>query len=119
MIVRGGKDTSVRWWTWAGYRANVTLAATLSSVADPLQRPTGTYLRLREDVTAEEWRKVAAEAAEHLCLPSVDPRALSGLKFNAALPVRLAESTLAARLANLDGALATLREPTRFTRFDA
>ncbi|MFJ3724970.1 DEAD/DEAH box helicase [Streptomyces sp. NPDC090045] len=119
VIVRGGKDTSVRWWTWAGYRANVTLAATLSSVADPLQRPTGTYLRLREDVTAEEWRKVAAEAAEHLCLPSVDPRALSGLKFNAALPVRLAESTLAARLANLDGALATLREPTRFTRFDA
>jgi ATP-dependent Lhr-like helicase len=38
LIARGGKD--VRWWTWAGYRANATLGATLSSIADPVQRPT-------------------------------------------------------------------------------
>ena len=30
----------MRWWTWAGYRANATLAATLTAIADPLQRPT-------------------------------------------------------------------------------
>jgi ATP-dependent Lhr-like helicase len=34
LITRVGRD--VRWWTWAGYRANATLAATLQSVADPL-----------------------------------------------------------------------------------
>ncbi|MFC8671180.1 DEAD/DEAH box helicase [Streptomyces griseorubiginosus] len=115
VIMRGGHDTNVRWWTWAGYRANATLAATLSSVADPLQRPTDTYVRLREDITPQEWRKATAHAADHLCLPAVDPRALSGLKFSAALTPRLAEATLAARLADLDGATNLLRERVRFT----
>ncbi|WP_329299361.1 DEAD/DEAH box helicase [Streptomyces sp. NBC_00659] len=116
VLTRGGPDTNVRWWTWAGSRANTTLAASLTSVADPLQRPTDAYVRLREDITAQEWRKATAEAAEHLCLPTVDPRAVAGLKFNAALPPRLAEATVAARLADLDGATAVLREPVRFVR---
>ncbi|MFD3310275.1 DEAD/DEAH box helicase [Streptomyces sp. NPDC058694] len=115
VVVRGGRDTNVRWWTWAGYRANATLAATLTTIADPLQRPTDTYIRLREDVAPADWRKAVAEASTQLCLPVVDPRALNGLKFSAALPTRLAEATLAARLADLDGAMAALRGPTRFT----
>ncbi|WP_405921005.1 DEAD/DEAH box helicase [Streptomyces longwoodensis] len=117
VIMRGGRDTNVRWWTWAGYRANATLAATLSTIADPLQRPTDTYVRLREDITRQDWKRATAEAVDHLCLPAVDPRALAGLKFNAALPPRLAEATLAARLADLDGAAASLREAVRFTNF--
>ncbi|WP_175410419.1 DEAD/DEAH box helicase [Streptomyces sp. TRM64462] len=116
VIIRGGRDTNVRWWTWAGYRANATLAASLGSVADPLQRPTAAYLRLREDITPRDWARARASAAEHLCLPAVDSRALAGLKFSAALPPRLAEATLAARLADLDGAAAALLEPSRFTR---
>ncbi|MEU6567413.1 DEAD/DEAH box helicase [Streptomyces parvulus] len=115
VIVRGGRDTNVRWWTWAGYRANVTLAASLPTIADPLQRPTDTYVRLREDITPQEWKRATADAVAHLCLPKVDPRALAGLKFNAALPHRLAEATLAARMADLDGAAATLRKAVRFT----
>ncbi|WP_346180269.1 DEAD/DEAH box helicase [Streptomyces osmaniensis] len=115
VLMRGGQDTNVRWWTWAGYRANATLAATLSSIADPLQRPTDTYVRLREDITLQDWKRAAADATDHLCLPAVDPRALAGLKFNAALPPRLAEATLAARLADLEGAAASLRESVRFT----
>ncbi|MET7320697.1 DEAD/DEAH box helicase [Streptomyces sp. NPDC005549] len=114
VIVRGGRDTNVRWWTWAGYRANATLAASLSTIADPLQRPTDTYVRLREDITPQDWKQAAADTVDHLCLPEVDPRALAGLKFNAALPPRLAEATLAARLADLDGAATTLREAVRF-----
>ncbi len=115
VITRGGRDTNVRWWTWAGYRTNATLAATLSTIADPLQRPTDTYVRLREDITPQDWNRATADAVDHLCLPTVDFRALSGLKFNAALPSRLAEATLAARLADLDGAAASLREAVRFT----
>ncbi|MFI1163082.1 DEAD/DEAH box helicase [Streptomyces sp. NPDC020801] len=115
VIMRGGRDTNVRWWTWAGYRTNATLAATLSAIADPLQRPTDTYVRLREDITLQDWKRATAEAVDHLCLPAVDPRALAGLKFNAALPPRLAEATLAARLADLDGAATSLRETVRFT----
>ncbi len=117
VIVRGGRDTNVRWWTWAGHRANATLAATLASVADPLQRPTDAYVRLREDVTPQEWRKARATGAGQLCLPVVDPGALNGLKFSAALPPRLAEATLAARLADLEGAAALLRERVMFTEW--
>lgn len=87
--------------------------ATLTTIADPLQRSTDTCIRLREDVTPTEWRTVISEAAGQLCLPAVDARALNGLKFSAALPTRLAEATLASRLADLDGATAALREPTR------
>ncbi|GGN91953.1 ATP-dependent helicase [Streptomyces albiflavescens] len=115
VVMRGGRDTNVRWWTWAGYRTNATLAATLSTITDPLQRPTDTYVRLREDITLQDWKRATADAAGHLCLPAVDPRALAGLKFNTALPPRLAEATLAARLADLTGAAASLREAVRFT----
>lgn len=114
VVIRGGRDTNVRWWTWAGYRANVTLAATLSGIADPLQRPTDTYIRLREDLTLDEWNQAKAAATGQLCLPAVDSRAIHGLKFSAALPQRLAEATLAARLADLDGASAALKETSRF-----
>src|SRR5271165_3691081 len=45
VITRAGED--VRWWTWAGYRANATLAATLSSLTDSVQRFDDASLRLR------------------------------------------------------------------------
>lgn len=55
LITRDGAD--VRWWTWAGYRANATLTSTLLSVTDPVQRPTDLSVRLREGVTAAAWAK--------------------------------------------------------------
>ena len=113
VIVRAGDD--VRWWTWAGYRANATLAATLSSLTDSVQRFDDASIRLRSDLTPEMWKAGSADAADRLCLPDVDERALAGLKFNEALPKRLAVATLAARLADLDSALRTLAEPVRFT----
>ncbi|MFV2195462.1 DEAD/DEAH box helicase [Nocardiopsis sp. LOL_012] len=105
----------VRWWTWAGYRANATLAATLSSVADPVQRPTDLSVRLRGDLTASAWNKARrdAEASGSLVLPDVDPRAVRGLKFASVLPERLAVATVAARLADFGGARALLNEPVR------
>lgn len=112
VVTRTGKD--VRWWTWAGYRANATLASTLSAIADPWQDHTDTYVRLRDDLTPDQWRTAAGDAAERLCLPEVREKALAGLKFSAALPSRLAEATLAARLADLPNATAVLQQPVRF-----
>ncbi|WP_314224096.1 DEAD/DEAH box helicase [Streptomyces zaehneri] len=112
LITRAGSD--VRWWTWAGYRANATLAATLQSVTDPLQRPTDSWLRLREDLTPEAWRVARENVGENLVLPDVDRRAVRGLKFSAALPERIAVATVAARLADFDGARSVLGEPARF-----
>ncbi|WP_283136709.1 DEAD/DEAH box helicase [Rhizohabitans arisaemae] len=113
LVTRSGGD--VRWWTWAGYRANATLAATLPTVADPVQRPTDLWVRLREDLTPEAWREAYTDArdGEFLVLPDVDHRAVHGLKFSAVLPERLATATVAARLADLDGARATLADPYR------
>ncbi|GAA0905318.1 DEAD/DEAH box helicase [Virgisporangium aurantiacum] len=108
----GGED--LRWWTWAGYRANATLAATLTEVIDPVQRYDDRQIRLRDNLTPSEWRQLTADATQRLCLPQPDNKALEGLKFNAALPERLAIATLAARLSDLDGAATILKEPTRF-----
>ncbi|WP_205719061.1 DEAD/DEAH box helicase [Actinomadura geliboluensis] len=112
VITRSGED--VRWWTWAGHRTNATLKTTLSEVTDPEQRVEDFYIRLRTDVTTARWKEACSEGRAHLCLPSPDARALHGLKFNEALPRRLAEATLSARLADLPGAEIVLSEPCRF-----
>ena len=61
VITRAGED--VRWWTWAGYRANATLAATLSSLTDSVQRFDDASLRLRSDLTPEMWKAGSADAS--------------------------------------------------------
>ncbi|WP_329050088.1 DEAD/DEAH box helicase [Streptomyces violaceus] len=112
LIRRVGSD--VRWWTWAGYRANATLAATLQSVTDPLQRPTDSWLRLRENLTPADWHAARENVGENLVLPDVDRRAVRGLKFSAALPERLAVATVASRLADCESARSVLGESARF-----
>lgn len=111
LLVRGADAT--RWWTWAGYHANATLAASLGNLADPVQRPTDSHVRLRQDLALADWKAARAELPDSLTLPTVDPRAVRGLKFSAALAPRVATITLAERLADFDGALAAAREPMR------
>lgn len=113
LIVRSdGGD--VRWWTWAGYRANATLQATLGAVTDAKQRPSDLWLRLRDDLTRDMWQAAITDAMDRLCLPEVDEKAVQGLKFSAALPRPLAEATLASRLADLDAASELLAGRQRF-----
>ncbi|WP_144127977.1 DEAD/DEAH box helicase [Catellatospora sichuanensis] len=114
VIVRDRQGDDVRWWTWAGYRANATLAATLGGVVDPMQRFDDRHIRLRDDLTPAMWRDGIADAAERVCLPEVNDKALVGLKFSDALPKRLAIATIAARLADVDAARAILLEDHRF-----
>ncbi|WP_030861074.1 DEAD/DEAH box helicase [Streptomyces sp. NRRL S-37] len=119
VITRRG-DSDVRWWTWAGHRANATLAASLPSVVLRHRNVDDRFVRLRDDVTPRAWRAAVADtgtgadAGTGLTLPDVDPHAVRGLKFAEALPARLAEATLAARLGDAEGARAALAEPVRF-----
>ncbi|MFV2109372.1 DEAD/DEAH box helicase [Micromonospora sp. LOL_015] len=113
-VILRDRSGDLRWWTWAGYRANATLAATLSEVVDPVQRFDDCQIRLRADLTPADWCSLTADATDRICLPDVDEKALAGLKFSAALPARLATATLAARLADPVAALAVLRQSTRF-----
>ncbi|MEV6525740.1 DEAD/DEAH box helicase [Longispora sp. NPDC051575] len=114
LVIRESNE-DVQWWTWAGYRANATLIATLGDLADPMQRFDEFAVRLREDLTVEMWKEATADLADRVCLPDVSPKAVAGLKFSAALPERLAIATLAARMADTDGALVVIAEDTRFT----
>ena len=109
-------DDDLRWWTWAGYRVNATLKATLSGVADPSQRVSDVFIRLRPDLRAATWPSVVRSLRDRLVLPEVDDKALAGLKFSDALPRHLAEATLAARLADLEHAAVVLGESVRFER---
>jgi len=117
-VIRRDRGDDVRWWTWAGFRVNATLASTLSELVDPMQHYDDLSIRLRGDLTPPAWKAGIADAAERLCLPDVNEKALVGLKFSDALPKHLAVATLAARLADLDGALNVLAEPSRFVVSD-
>lgn len=114
--VISGADNDLRWWTWAGYRANATLKATLGSLADESQRVDDLSIRLRADLRPRTWAAAVRELRGRLCLPEIDDKALSGLKFSDALPRPLAAATLATRLADLDHSTAVLNEPSYFMR---
>ncbi|MFJ4689795.1 DEAD/DEAH box helicase [Streptomyces sp. NPDC088766] len=113
VITRRG-DSDVRWWTWAGHRANATLAASLPSVVLRHRLVDDRFVRLRDDMTPQTWRAAVADTDAGLTLPEVDAHAVRGLKFAESLPPRLAQATLAARLADHEGARAALAEPVRF-----
>lgn len=113
-IAREGTD--LRWFTWAGFRANATLSSTLSDLVDGPQRVNSVSIRMRDDLTREMWSAATSDAPARLILPAVDRRALEGLKFADAVPRRLAEATLAARLADPHGAVRALTEPVTWSR---
>nr|MBM4732596.1 DEAD/DEAH box helicase [Prescottella equi] len=99
VIARDGRD-DWRWWTWAGAKANRTLAAWAPDLVPPRQRIGAESLRLHSDLSVEDIRRglaaLRASGGER-SLPLVDKNALKGLKFSAALPEALARRTLSAR----------------------
>jgi ATP-dependent Lhr-like helicase len=70
---------------------------------------------MRPDLRPPRWSAAVRELRDQLCLPEIDDKALSGLKFSDALPRHLAVATLATRLADLENAASVLKEPCRFT----
>lgn len=102
-VILRDRRGELRWWTWAGLRANATLAASLGEVVDPIGHFDDRRIRLRQNLLPAEWRAVTAGVSERLCLPEVSKRAIAGLKFSTALPERLATAALAARSADLAG----------------
>ena len=98
-----------RWWTWAGGRANAVLHAALDAVAPHLLGDatyTNDHIPLRADATASELRTVLDQARQQFgddlagVHPAITQRAIQDLKFADLLPVDLAISTLAERLAD-------------------
>lgn len=108
MLTRDGDQ--MRWWTWAGGRANAVLTAALGRVAaelaDDTDRYDNRYMRLHADATAgaltEALRAARREFGDGLrdVRPEVSEDAIRQLKFADLLPPDLAHHTLATRLAD-------------------
>lgn len=116
LVVERDAKGSWRWWTWAGMKANRTLAAAATTLAVPGQRLSGEFIRLHSDLTTPEIKEDLRALSEltDWPLPVVDLRALKGLKFSAALPTELAARTLSARTGDSAGAAAAAAQKLTF-----
>lgn len=113
----------MRWWTWAGAKANAVLVSALDGVAPHLLGDSITYdnwqIALRSDVDAPALAEALALALRQFgaglkgAQPLIDDRALKQLKFAEMLPPDLAVATLAARGADPQGAAGVATLPLR------
>lgn len=112
--------TRVRWWTFAGGRANAVLTATLGRIAPDLLDESvfsNLNISLKPEATAVSLRAALREARRRFgddlsaVAPEVSQQALKKLKFSELLPPDLALQTLAARGADWKGAAAVARRP--------
>lgn len=92
IVLADGKDRR-ELWTWAGLRDNETLAAALGSGS--VRGTDNRRVVLEPHVTVDQLRAAPVATA----LPAISADAVDGLKFSAALPVKLARATLADRFA--------------------
>jgi ATP-dependent helicase Lhr and Lhr-like helicase len=113
-------DSRLRWWTFAGARANAVLGAALDVVAPGLL-DIGTFsnlnIPLRADTSPPDIAAAMRSARHHFgddlsgAVPEVSERALKKLKFSELLPPDLAVRTLAARAADHAGAARVAQRP--------
>ena len=100
----------LEWWTWAGAAANRTLHASYRDVVDPSQQIGDAMLRLNGTMNLREAVRSLGDERPFR-VPAVDERAVSGLKFSAALPPALARATVAERLGDEHTAAKVRAEP--------
>ncbi|KRE61580.1 DEAD/DEAH box helicase [Nostocoides sp. Soil756] len=112
----------MRWWTFAGARANAVLVAALGSVAPDLLDEwsySNLAIALRSDATAARvalaLRKACVQFGDDLAgvTPEVSPQALKKLKFSELLPHALAVETMARRASDHPSAATVARSPIR------
>ena len=120
LVVAPWDTGQARWWTWAGARANGTIASALANVrpglVDELDRYDNRYIKLRADATPGEVREALTAARETFgedlqgVVAPVSDEAVKQLKFAELLPPALAAATLSARAADSMGCRAVVRE---------
>lgn len=112
----------LRWWTFAGARANAVLAAALGAVAPELLDDwsySNLAVTLRSDATPASVTKALGAARARFgddfkgVEPEVSPQAIKKLKFSELLPPAVSVSTLSARGADHGSAAKVLCLPVR------
>lgn len=112
-----GDDNAAEWWTFAGNRANATLARQLMEGIDSKVNYDSFTLTFEPRVTHCEIERAIAtirdcDAAE--MRPAVDSFAIDGLKFSACLPIELAREMLERRMQDQESTRHVLNEHVSF-----
>ena len=97
------------WWTFAGTKANSSIAAALD--ASGIQTRPGAECVTMQGSNIAILRGLGPALADGSAQPTTDQAALEGLKFSAALPLELAERTLRERGSDTVHASAVSRSP--------
>lgn len=108
VVLRTDKDTN--WWTWAGSRANATLAAVLAEADPALLSDSDQFdnlqIPLQGEVRVDQLKAALNVAVARYgpelsgAVPVISQQAVDGLKFSDLLPPKLAVDTLASRSAD-------------------
>jgi ATP-dependent Lhr-like helicase len=105
---------AVRWWTFAGLKANTILGELVGPLRAEASREENLSIRLQDGVGADDVRARLGTEHEHADHPiPVADEALESLKFSACLPTHLAHGTLRARLSDPEAVAACLDDPIR------
>lgn len=103
IVLQHDKDRSVL-WSFAGARANQSLAAALDEVGLDAQSDS-LMISMKPRLSVDELRGcVARLASGRPPSPTISQDVLDGLKFSVALPPELARDTLVERMTDVEGA---------------
>ena len=106
-LVRQEPDAPI-WWTFAGFAANSALASGLADLVDPAV--SDLFVQARSGTSREDLRAALRDRRDQLASasPAIDEEAVDGLKFSAAIPRKLADQTVRARLTDPEAVLRTV-----------
>jgi ATP-dependent Lhr-like helicase len=109
-------QSGAEWWTFAGTRANATLAGELSRLYEGRVDHDALVITVegteRLPVIEKAVRELASQNPSAMA-PAVEEAALEGLKFSQCLPKELALATLSSRLRDSASVRAVLSQPMR------
>jgi ATP-dependent Lhr-like helicase len=115
--VVGDNDGRLRWWTFAGQRANHVLARVLSAQLQSDVKVGNLALDFEARLSLDDIQSAIAVVSQSdfsAVRPAVDDSVIEGLKFSACLPTPMALEMLGERLADASGAKQILSQRVRF-----
>lgn len=109
-------DGTITWWTFAGSRANASLANAMAQMTTSHVEHDSFSLAFEPSVPFTDLQKAIDELQEtnvHELRPAVDNRAIEGLKFSECMPFDLAWEMLEVRLQDASAVRETLAQRLR------
>jgi ATP-dependent Lhr-like helicase len=104
-------DGSVRWWTFAGLRANIEIAARLAPIRDQVTQRSNLFIDLEPRAKIEDLETLLNREAPLSELLELADWATAGLKLAHVLPDEWAEEVALRRLADPEAVEAVLSKP--------